>query len=190
LVAKTETCTDTRFADFSPTHVERFIRLFTRHEPRVFGYILSLLGDPQAAEDVLQETNLVLWKKFDQFGEGTNFFAWACRIARLEVLAHCRRVKRDRLTLTNEFLEVVATDTESMADELQRRRRHLYACLQKLRPTDRDLIQRRYGGEANTKAVAEQVGRPLEGVYKAIQRIRRALLECVSRGMAREAHEA
>ena len=43
---------------------------------------------PLDAEDVLQEANLVLWRKFDQYQEGTNFFAWACQIIRYEVLKY------------------------------------------------------------------------------------------------------
>ena len=75
---------------------EEFIKLFTRYQRRVFLFILSQVPSPVDAEEIHQETNVVVWNKFDQFELGTNFFAWACRIASYEVLKYREKRRRDR----------------------------------------------------------------------------------------------
>ena len=43
-----------------------FIQLLTSNQSRLFAYTLSMLGDRQQAHDVMQETNMILWRKADQ----------------------------------------------------------------------------------------------------------------------------
>ncbi|PQJ27627.1 hypothetical protein BSZ32_03355 [Rubritalea profundi] len=62
-----------------------FIGEITRIQSQLRAYIISLMPGASGAEDVLQETNLVLWEKRAKFEQGTNFRAWVCAIARLEV---------------------------------------------------------------------------------------------------------
>ena len=71
-----------------PSRTEEFMRLFTHHQRHVYGYIRGLVPSLVEAEEVLQQTNLLLWEKFDQFQPGTNFRAWACKVAYLTVLKH------------------------------------------------------------------------------------------------------
>ena len=75
-------------AELNPTSSGEFIRLFLQNERRIYAFIVSLLPDLTDAEDVLQETSVVLWEKFDQFQPGTNFVSWACKIAHFKVLKH------------------------------------------------------------------------------------------------------
>ncbi|MDF1745393.1 MAG: sigma factor, partial [Gimesia sp.] len=44
-------------------NTEQFVQQLTENQNRLYGYVYSLLGDHSRAEDVLQETNLVLWRK-------------------------------------------------------------------------------------------------------------------------------
>ncbi len=65
-----------------------FIQLLTSNQSRLFAYTLSMLGDRQQAQDVMQETNMILWRKADQFRLGTNFGAWMLKVAYFQVVAH------------------------------------------------------------------------------------------------------
>ncbi|MCB1242244.1 MAG: hypothetical protein H7A54_05920 [Akkermansiaceae bacterium] len=56
---------------------EIFIRSLTESQNRLYGYVYSLLGSHQAAAEVLQMTNLVLWRKLDEFRAGSDFIPWA-----------------------------------------------------------------------------------------------------------------
>jgi len=160
--------------------VEQFITLFMAHQRRLYHYLLTLVGSPADAEDLLQETSLVIWRKFDNYEPGTNFTAWAFRIAHNLVLNH--RARSD-----DELLSSLADHTESLADELDARHQALAECLERLPERDRDLIERRYEGGASIKQVAEAVGRPVQGMYKAMRRIHDTLHDCIERKLADDA---
>ena len=87
---------------------QEVLQLFVRHKLRIKGVIVALLPDFAAAEDVLQETFLVVQRKASEFDRASNFLAWAFRIARLQVMkaqtAHQRHVER----LSDAVLESLA----------------------------------------------------------------------------------
>ena len=163
---------------------EEFVQEFTKHQRRLYLYILAQVGRPNDAEEVLQETNLIIWRKAGQFTPGTSFFAWSSRIATYEVLKLRERRGRDKLRFSAEFVELVAAEAGEAGEGWEERRQALSACLGKLRPKDRELIERRYAPGENGKSVAEDLGRPINAVYQSLGRIRRVLLECVHRQLA------
>ena len=92
-------------SDNAPVPIERgeaFTRLLVAHQPRIYGFVYSLVGDRAAADDVLQEVSTVLWRKFNDFEHGTNFNAWALNIARFSVLEWRRKQSRAPLLLDDE----------------------------------------------------------------------------------------
>jgi len=161
-----------------------FVQEFTRNQRRLYLFILSQVGRPTDAEEVLQNTNLVVWRKAALFTPGTSFFAWSSRIATYEVLKLRERRGRDKLRFSPEFIEVIAHDASEAGEEWEERRKALSDCLGKLRPRDRELIERRYAPGENGKSAAEDLGRPVNAVYQSLGRIRRTLLECVNRHLA------
>ena len=166
---------------------DEFIKLFTKFQRRVFLFILSQIPNPLEAEEIHQEANVIIWRKFDRFELGTNFLAWSCQIANYEVLKYRERKRRDRHLFSDDFVRQVASDAIEQADELEQRRQHLAVCLSKLRSDDRELIQQRYSAGESGKSVAELIGRPINSVYQSLSRIRRTLLECVNRQIRSQA---
>ncbi len=163
-----------------------FVQLFTHHQRRLFLYILSQIANPVEAEEVLQETNVVIWRKYSRFEPGTNFLAWVSQIANFEVMKYRTRRRREKLVFSDDFLQAVAQTSLERSEELESRRAALAECLKKLRPKDRELIQQRYAPGERGIHLAEQIGRPVNSVYQSLGRIRRALLECIERRMMRE----
>lgn len=161
--------------------INRFIRQFTRHEARVHAFVFSLVGDWDAAEEIAAETHAILWRKFDDYEEGTSFFAWACAVGRLEVMRYRRQRGRDATLFSDAFIDAVADESLAMGEQLADRQRALAECMRKLNARDRDLVERRYIAGATTKRVAEQVGRSRDAVYKALSRIRGMLHDCIER---------
>ncbi|MGD9856477.1 MAG: sigma-70 family RNA polymerase sigma factor [Planctomycetaceae bacterium] len=160
---------------------EEFVQLFTRTQRRLYLTILTQVPRPDDAEEILQNANVVIWSKCGQFQMGTSFFAWAVKIASLEILKFRQKHARDRLQFSDEFVRTVAEKLEEEAPQFDLRRKALTRCLTKLRPDDRELIERRYAAGARGKTVAAQVGRPANSVYQSLGRIRRTLLECIER---------
>ena len=170
----------------NPPPSAEFIQLFTKTQRSIFLYILSLVPRPVDAEEILQETNLIVWTKSHQFQPGTNFRAWASQIAYYEVLKYRERKQRDKLHFNPELLEMIAAESLQQADLLDRRRQALADCLLKLRETDRALIQSRYSPDGEGPGIADQLGRPINSIYQSLSRIRKVLLECINRRLAAE----
>lgn len=160
------------------------MQLFTRGQRPLYLFILAQVGNAQGAEEILQETNLVIWAKLDQFQLQTSFSAWTRQIATYEILKYRQRNRRDKLTFSDEFLAAIAGEAAAQSSEIERRQEALQHCLEKLEPGDRQLIEQRYQPGINGKELAVQCGRPLNSVYQSLGRIRKALLECIHRQMA------
>lgn len=177
---------DSNSGGVEASKVERFAQLLATCQRRVFLYVLGLLHNASDAEEVLQETNLVLWRKFDQFEPGTQFERWACRIAYYEVLKFREKKARQEKLFSNEFVEALARESEATMDLLESRREALRGCLEKLSEKDRRLVMHRYQENASTFSVAEALGRSVQGTRRALHRIRVALLACIERTLAAE----
>ena len=163
---------------------EDFVQSFTRSQRRLYLYVLSQVPNPVDADEILQDTNVVIWKKSQQYEPGTNFFSWAARIAHFEILKYRDRWKRERLQFSAEFVAQVAEEIEQNIDAFDQRRDALMQCLRKLKPEDRQLIQQRYTPGQTGQTMAEDLGRPANSIYQSLSRIRRALAECVARRLA------
>ncbi len=158
-----------------------FVQLFTKSQRRLFLFILAQVSNPTDAEEILQDTNVIIWSKFSQFQPGTNFFAWTGKIASYEILKFRDRQRQGRIRFSDEFLINVAEAAIEVSEEFERRREALVECLRKLRKDDRELIQQRYAPGENGLKVAERLGRPTNSVYQSIGRIRKGLFDCVTR---------
>jgi len=161
-----------------------FVSLFAKHDRGIYKYILTLMVDPDATQEVFQEVSVTLWQKFEEFQPGSNFFAWACRVAYFEVLKHRQSHRRDRLQFNDELLETIADERSGCEELLQLRRRALTGCLQKLPQRDRTLVEQRYAGSQTVLDIARQTGRQANTLYKALERIRRALMHCIDKTLA------
>jgi RNA polymerase sigma-70 factor (ECF subfamily) len=164
-----------------------FAECLRASQSRLYGYIHSLVRDLNDADDLFQQTTLVLWKKFDEFDRRRSFFAWACGIARLEVANFLRGRARQRLYFSDELnLLLIEAHEEMTDDELDRRREALGRCVEKLRQRDRELLVECYGESPGVHDAAGRRGRSSHSVYNSLRRIRRSLFECVSRALAQE----
>jgi RNA polymerase sigma-70 factor (ECF subfamily) len=163
---------------------EAFVQLFARHERGIRAFVHSLL--PGHADEVVQETCLVLWRKFADFDAGSDFLLWACTVARFEVLKYRRKLARDRHVFNVELLALLAEEAVGETRELALERRALDACVEKLTPGHRELIRSCYAQGVTIKQVADQLGRSATSLYKALNRIRLLLLDCIRVTVARE----
>jgi RNA polymerase sigma-70 factor, ECF subfamily len=159
---------------------EEFTGLYSSCERRLYVYIVSLIGNPLDAHDVLQETSLILWQKFDQFRRGTHFLAWAREVARLRVLRYRRMHANNALLLQAKAIDALARHVDSDSDSPDRFfGEALVDCIKALHDGDRELIQLRYTSGASVQALAEKLGRSVNAVSHSLGRIRRLLRACV-----------
>ena len=166
--------------------MEAYVQGVINAQRMLYAYILSLTGDLSTTDDVLQETNLVLWRKRDQFEAGTNFRAWSYRIAHLQVLAYRKKARGDRLRFDDDLIHQLAGEAVERAEQYDPKRRALAECLSKLTERDRQLIQHRYESDEPTEKLAAEIGRSANAIYQALYRIRAALLGCIEKNLATE----
>lgn len=164
----------------SQGRTEEFIRHLTDHQNRLFVYLVSLLGEVHEARNVLQETNLELWRKSADFVEGTDFAAWSRRVAHFKVLAFLRDKKRDRHLFDEALLDQIAERPRPAEDDeaLHVALRH---CLAALPDRLRFLISRRYGSGQSIRDLAERVGKTEAALKVALSRVRKQLMHCIER---------
>ena len=163
---------------------DEFARLFARHARQVYAFIMTLVFTHHDAEEVFQNTNVVLWNKFADFRPGSNFFAWASRIAYFEVL---NLMKQRRVPLlSGQAIDALASEATALSEQSIARMDALSECLSRLTTADREIIQDRYFRQRPPKQIAEIHARSLDSIYRALSRIHNLLLNCVERTLARE----
>jgi len=176
--------------DHQPSASDRstveFLRLLSQHERRMKAYILALVPNWADADDLYQETTLRLWEQFADYDPKQEFGAWACTIAYYMVLAHRKKSSREKGRFSQAFVEAVAEELAATTHEADLRYHALQHCLRKLSERNRDLIRRCYSGTTPLKAVAEQVGRKVDALHRALSRIRHSLHECIEKKLQKE----
>jgi len=166
---------------------ELFLRLFTSNEPAVRAYVRKLVPSQSDADDILQEVAIVLWDKFDEFRVDGDFRTWSFGIARFKVLSWLRDQRRNRVTLANDVVELIASDALKKDESLQRQREILKNCFEKVPRDDQILLAQAYQSHAVIKEVALSSGRTVGGFYQWLYRMRQLLQECVERELSKEA---
>lgn len=165
---------------------EAFVRLLVEHEPRLRTYLRGLLPAWPDVDEVVQNASLVAWRKFPEFQQGTNFGGWLLTIARFEALKYRRGVARSPLVFSEDVWELLAQDAGTDGDARNIRREALEQCLGRLPAAQRELILKAHAPGARLNEIAQQSGGSEQAFYKTIQRLRAALLECISRTLAQE----
>ena len=145
----------------------------------LYAFICSLLGGTREARDVLQETNLVLWKKSAEYDPARDFLTWAYTFARYQVMAHRKRVSRDRVVLDDDLLDRVAASAAGRHADLEDRLRALDDCIAKLPERQREVVRRRYERGEAVHAIAAELGQTATSLGVLLHRIRLALAKCV-----------
>lgn len=172
-----------------PDRAEEFVFLLARHERALGAYVMTMVPNAHDADDILQEAKVVMWRSFPGFKSGTNFGAWARKVAFHQVLAHRKRRQRDRLDFTEEFLHAVAEEAERNAAALDLRERALQDCIAKLPPDHREVLHLRYHEGLRLEEMEQRLGRTVCATYRLLSRIRQVLHECVSKTLSRAEDE-
>jgi RNA polymerase sigma-70 factor (ECF subfamily) len=173
--------------DSSEAHRDAFARLFAKHDRWLFSYLVTLLGNSAHAEEVFQEVSVMLWREHEKFELGTDFVKWVAVVAHNQVQKFRRQHKREGFQLSDEAIDQVAAAAVERASLFDFRREALHQCLGKLSFDDQQVVQSCYDeSNPNFKSAARRLGRPVNTIYKALNRIRRLPHDCIDRTLATE----
>jgi RNA polymerase sigma-70 factor, ECF subfamily len=154
-------------------------------QPRLYAFALSLTGSPNEADDVLQNTNLVLLKKREAYSADADFGAWALQIARFEVQRLRLASARVRGRFDDVLVEQLAARAGASADDPGAELKVLRWCMLRLSSSEREMLTLRYGG-TSVGAIAARWGRSVGSISQTLYRVRGKLAECIKRGLNAE----
>jgi RNA polymerase sigma factor (sigma-70 family) len=159
-----------------------FEALFRDFGPRIRAYLLKLTRDRQAAEDLMQETMLAIWRKAGQFDPARGqASAWIFTIARNIWIDAWRKQKRPAFDPDDPALVPAAEPTALELMDLKQGGSALHAALKTLPREQVDLIRLSFFDEASHSTIAAQTGLPIGTVKSRIRlafgRLRAALEE-------------
>ncbi len=169
---------------------DEFIRAFLKSQVGILHFIQCLVPSISDAEEILQETALVLWQKRSEYdaGRGT-FFSWGCGVARFKTLNFLQRVRPTYLLENDITLRLceIATETVRQPPDDRRVLRLLEECLQELNPKNRELLELHYRQKVTVADIAAAHSRGLSTIYDRLQNVRNSLARCVNRKLQAEA---
>jgi RNA polymerase sigma-70 factor (ECF subfamily) len=172
---------------FSEQDLHRpFLRQFTSNEAAIRAYVRRLVPSRADADDIMQEVSVVLWEKFATFREDGDFRAWAFGVARFEVLAWLRDKGRDRLVLSEKAVDLLASEMPGDESRFEKQREALDHCIEEVAPAQRDLLMQAYQPGARIGTLARAHGRTEPGMYQWLYRLRKLLLDCIRKSLAKE----
>ena len=166
-----------------PATVESFLSLLDHHQWSIRRFVAALVP-PSEADDVLQNTYLVLWREFERFQPGTNFPAWATTIACNQVYAWRKRRRRDRLVFDSELHCLMAAELANGDDIWAERAAVLAGCIARIPPRHRELVRLRYDEGHAIGEIATRMNSTADAVYRMLSRIREELRVAVATELA------
>lgn len=162
---------------------QQHIRLITEHQTELSAYIRSIMPNVAGKEDVLQETNLVLWEKRADLRDLEGFKAWAYRVAYFQTLAYLKSHKRQKMVyLEPDVLDQIATEHTFIGsiESLSNMDDALQTCMSKLNNDDQQLVAFHYQKHGGLKDYAKKINMSLGRVKHALIRIRSNLKTCIN----------
>lgn len=158
---------------------QRFLSLFLQSEREIYRYVAVLVPHVADAEDIVQQTALALWEKFDAYDPSQPFTPWACRFALNKARQWVERRQRWQALLENGLAEELAQRREALRPELEGRLRHLEHCLGKLPPGHRSLVEGYYYRRDAIETLSMSSNLTVAALYKTLQRVRQSLQRCM-----------
>ncbi len=151
--------------------------LYARHNVRVYRFVLRMLRDVTATEDLVSQVFLDVWRTASQFEGRSQVSTWLLSIARFKALTALRQRKYEDID-QDEVMDVAdSADTPESALDRSRTSEILRACVAKLSPAHREIVNLVYYHEKSVEEVAGIVGIPASTVKTRMFYARKALAD-------------
>lgn len=174
-----------------PSHLDTtdFIKLLTSHQMALRDFLYSILPGCQDINDILQDTNVVLWEKMHTFKKGTSFKNWAFTVAKFKALRYCdnQRLQKQRFVFSDKVIEAI-TNAQSLQSKeiIDHKADALNQCLGKLSSKERDLISIRYAKNTTLEEHSSEIGLTTASMRVTLHRIRHKLRNCIQKRLSTE----
>ena len=166
----------------------RFVQRLMEHRSMLHSFVYAVVRDPHLTEDILQQAAVVLWSKFSDFEEGTDFGAWARGVAYREILAARRSESRAHRHLDEACARQIlaAYERRALAVDPAAHREALRACLDGLGGSLREVMRGRFALGLSSRDLARRLSKTAQAVDALVYRAKKALIDCVHTRLAEE----
>lgn len=151
--------------------------LFARHHVRVYRFVLRLVSDPGAAEDLISEVFLDVWRQAGKFEARSAVSTWILAIARFKALSALRKRTEEELDEEQAAAIEDTADDPEVAMQKKDTGEILRQALTRLSPEHREIIDLVYYHEKSVEEVAQIVGIPENTVKTRMFYARKKLAE-------------
>lgn len=159
------------------------IKEFLRYQGEFMAYLMAILRDFNAAEEVLQNAAVVIIEGATAGEPIRNFRAWAKEIVRRQALYHLRQqmqeAKRFRPISPELFEAISGAFLEDDAEVVPLEVQALRQCLAKLSARKREMLALRYERQQSFEQIGHKLGTTAGAAQRALSRIRILLNECI-----------
>ena len=146
--------------------------------------LLVIVPNWNSVEDAIQEAMIVMWEKRDQLQSEDGFLPWARAIVRFKSLSQVQKVQRDRRLISDEVLQLVASEDDRSQEEYRRdAMAALRGCMSLLPSDKQQLLLAPYADDDDVLRIAEASGKTPNALYKILGRLRKKLFQCVNQRM-------
>jgi RNA polymerase sigma-70 factor, ECF subfamily len=154
--------------------------LYGRHNVRVFRFLVRFIGDTSAAEDLVSEVFLDVWRRAETFQGRSQVTTWLLALARNKALSARRR--RSTEELDDEAVAAIEDPQDNAEVTIQSRQTSeiLLSCLTQLSPPHREVIDLVYYHEKSIEEVADITSVPQNTVKTRMFYARRHIAEMMS----------
>ena len=160
--------------------------LYARHHVRVYRFVLRFVRNEAAAEDLISEVFLDVWRQAGRFEGRSTVSTWLLAIARFKALSALRR--RPDEELDEETASAIEDPADDPGTALEKRDKSaiIRKCLMGLSAEHREVVDLVYYHEKSVEEVAEIVGIPENTVKTRMFYARKRLAELLkSEGIER-----
>ena len=134
--------------------------LYARHNVRVYRFILRMVRDASTAEDLVSQVFLDVWRTATQFEGRSQVSTWLLSIARFKALTALRQRRFEDID-QEEVREIADQgDTPEACLDRATTSEILRACVAKLSPAHREIINLVYYHEKSVEEVGAIIGIP------------------------------
>lgn len=163
-----------------PISQDTIVTVLIRNRSRFIGYAWVVAGNPQLAEDIIQDVTLAAIKKADEIQDEEHLHAWLRRAIRLRGLELRRNQLGKGRLLSPEVLDLLEQASLTRQDTNESERMEaLRQCADRLSDKAKATLAMRYGEDIKPAEIAERTGRPIKSVYQMITRAHTSLRKCI-----------
>jgi RNA polymerase sigma-70 factor (ECF subfamily) len=169
--------------DSNSKKTEVFLSLLMANQRKINSYILSVMPNFNDADDIMQETISVMWRKFDHYKIGSDFAGWGVKVAYYCVLNHRKQKSKDAVFLNETIFQQLNDAAKERQNDTDDRIKYLRQCIERLTTEDQRFLKARYELNNSAKSLSVQLDRSVQYVYKHLSRIHHLLNRCVNQAL-------